>query len=54
MMSCCDQIDEETLRAMTNGASTVLAAAAALPEIEGLEREIATVEATSANSLFSP
>ncbi len=54
MMSCCNQIDEETHHAMTTGASTVLAAAAALPEIEGLKREIATVEAASIRGYFLP
>lgn len=53
-MSCCDKIDDETHRAMTTGAATVLAAAAALPERDGLESEIATVEAASARGYFLP
>ncbi len=53
-MSSCENIDGEMQQALVAGAATVLAAAAALPERDGLALEIATVEAAAARGYFLP
>lgn len=53
-MSDCEHIDQDLQRALAAGTATVLAAAAALPELDGLASEIATVEAAAARGYFLP
>ncbi len=53
-MSCGDDIDEITQRALEAGVATVIAAAAVLPERDALAEEIATVEAAAARGYFLP
>lgn len=53
-MSDCEDIDEEMQRALEDGAATVLAAAAALPEFDSLSEEIATIEAAAGRGYFLP
>lgn len=53
-MTVCENSDDELQQALDAGAATVVAAAAALPERDGLSGEIAICEAAAARGYFLP
>jgi hypothetical protein len=53
-MNFSENVDEEMQVTLTAGATTVIAAAAALPERDSLKMEIATIEAASGRGYFLP